>query len=162
MIMKAISLWNPWASFVSWEEKLFETRSWYTPYRGTIAIHASKTVPALVKKLCYEQPFISVLSAHEIGPSMAGLAFGSVIGVCNLANVLYIAEDGLRDYQHKNVGKIIAPLPTGNELAFGDYSPGRFAWKLEKVHRLEKPIPIKGRQGLWNWDAPDEVLSVYG
>ena len=35
----------------------------------------------------------------------------------------------------------------------GDYTPGRYAWKLANVQKLPEPIPAKGRQGLWNWEA---------
>lgn len=41
--MKAISLWQPWASLIAHGVKTIETRSWSTPYRGPLAIHAAKT-----------------------------------------------------------------------------------------------------------------------
>lgn len=39
--MQAISLWQPWASLVAVGAKWIETRSWPTPYRGRLAIHAT-------------------------------------------------------------------------------------------------------------------------
>lgn len=45
--MRALSLLQPWASFVAHCLKEFETRSWGTGYRGPIAIHASKGREAL-------------------------------------------------------------------------------------------------------------------
>ncbi len=41
--MKAITLWQPWATLVAIGAKRFETRSWSTHYRGPLAIHAAKT-----------------------------------------------------------------------------------------------------------------------
>lgn len=41
--MKALSLWQPWASLVAIGAKTIETRSWSTSYRGPLAIHAAKT-----------------------------------------------------------------------------------------------------------------------
>lgn len=38
----ALTLWQPWASLVAWEEKRIETRSWSTSYRGPLVIHAAK------------------------------------------------------------------------------------------------------------------------
>ena len=35
--MKAISLWQPWASAVALGSKRVETRSWSTSYRGPLA-----------------------------------------------------------------------------------------------------------------------------
>lgn len=41
--MKALTLWQPWASLVALGVKTVETRSWSTPYRGPLAIHAAAT-----------------------------------------------------------------------------------------------------------------------
>lgn len=51
--MKAITIWQPWASLLAHGMKQYETRSWATKYRGPIAIHAAKrpvrqTIDALV------------------------------------------------------------------------------------------------------------------
>lgn len=40
--MKAITLWQPWASLLAIGAKQHETRSWKTSYRGPVAIHAAK------------------------------------------------------------------------------------------------------------------------
>jgi hypothetical protein len=42
--VKAITLWQPWASLVALGVKSIETRSWSTSYRGPLAIHAAKKV----------------------------------------------------------------------------------------------------------------------
>jgi hypothetical protein len=42
--MKALSLWQPWASLIAAGVKRHETRHWTTPYRGLLAIHAAKTL----------------------------------------------------------------------------------------------------------------------
>src|SRR5579859_5567435 len=42
--IKAISLWEPWASLVARGVKRHETRHWSTDYRGPIAICAAKTL----------------------------------------------------------------------------------------------------------------------
>jgi len=34
MIIKALTLWQPWASLMALEEKKIETRSWSTKYQG--------------------------------------------------------------------------------------------------------------------------------
>jgi hypothetical protein len=39
------------------------------------------------------------------------------------------------------------------ELAFGDYSPERFAWVFQDIRKTVLPIPAKGRQGLWVWEG---------
>lgn len=39
--MKALTLWQPWASLIAVGDKTIETRSWSTKYRGPLAIHAA-------------------------------------------------------------------------------------------------------------------------
>lgn len=43
--MKALTLWQPWATLVALGVKTIETRSWSTSYRGPLAIHAAKKAP---------------------------------------------------------------------------------------------------------------------
>lgn len=39
------------------------------------------------------------------------------------------------------------------ENDFGDFTSGRYAWEMTNVRRLPEPIPVKGKQGLWNWEG---------
>ena len=82
-----------------------------------------------------------------------------VIAICNLADCLQITGRTSID------GKIVAAQlaggreVTGNELAFGDYTPGRFAWILEDVRQLPEPIPAKGQLGLRHWEGQGSSLT---
>ncbi|RRJ66440.1 ASCH domain-containing protein [Paenibacillus oralis] len=42
--MKAITIKQPWSSFIALGKKTFETRSWRTHYRGALAIHTGAKV----------------------------------------------------------------------------------------------------------------------
>lgn len=44
-------------------------------------------------------------------------------------------------------------IPTAQEMLFGDWTPGRYAWEIVNIKMLPKPIPAKGMQGLWNWNG---------
>jgi hypothetical protein len=46
---------------------------------------------------------------------------------------------------------------TPSELEFGDYSDGRWAWKLGPVLKRfgMAEYPVKGSLGLWDWKGPD-------
>ena len=39
------------------------------------------------------------------------------------------------------------------------FKPGLYAWKLEDL-RLIRPIPLKGRLGLWDYDGEPEVIPM--
>lgn len=149
--MKALSLIQPWATLIAVGAKAIETRSWPTEYRGPIAIHASKWLGAdgrIVNpdvrdclEYCYLEPFCSVLTRAGIG-RVRDLPSGAVVATARLVDV--VRTDGLD----------VDPL----EREFGNFAPGRWAWRLDGVCRLATPIPYRGNRGLW--DLPDEVLAV--
>ena len=42
-----------------------------------------------------------------------------------------------------------------------ELSDGWFAWKLRKVKKI-RPVPMRGRLGLWDWDAtPQKQLPLF-
>jgi hypothetical protein len=47
----------------------------------------------------------------------------------------------------------------GNELLFGDWTPGRYAWEIANVKVLDHPVKMRGSQGLWTVHDPEQVLK---
>lgn len=39
-----------------------------------------------------------------------------------------------------------------DQLPFGDFTPGRYAWLLSDITPCD-PVPAKGRLGMWDWEA---------
>jgi activating signal cointegrator 1 len=138
--MKAISLWQPWAAFIPAGIKKYETRSWATPYRGPIAIHASSHGVNGFKPDEYAQ--IERLKRwSEVREALATpMVFGAVLCICELTHCW--STESLRPY--------ISPL----EASLGNFADGRTAWELEVVEIFDEPIPCKGKQGLWEWQRP--------
>lgn len=64
------------------------------------------------------------------------------------------AADALRVH-----GPVPADIDRSDQLPFGDFTPGRYAWLLSDVRPLPQPVPAKGRQGLWRPD-PDLLDAV--
>lgn len=135
------------------------------------------------------------------------LPLGAVVASCNLVDVVPIresAEDGVATVSHMFIpapkesphavnGRVEqlwlddgrSCLPINDQLPYGDFTPGRYAWLLEDIKPVEercpacwgdvwkedadhdiwrwckvcraqgkcRPIPTKGRQGLWEWTA---------
>lgn len=156
--MKALTIIQPWASLIALGAKKIETRSWYTDYRGPLAIHASKNFPKKNRDLLFDEPFWTTFKARTIpNSSETLLPTGVIIAVCWLVDCLKIG------FKYFHNGRIYVELSDksqveGNELAFGDYTPDRYAWILEDVRMLPKPISVKGRLGLWDWEPPEGVL----
>lgn len=53
----------------------------------------------------------------------------------------------------------LSPVETISDDGFGDYTPGRWVWKLDDVRPLAEPPPVKGAQGWWKWIVPKEAMS---
>lgn len=147
--MKAISLHQPWATLVAYQEKQYETRSWNPRHRGLLAIHAAKRFDDIQKALCLEDQFRQSLRragyGYETRRSLADLPFGAIVCVVNLVDIF-------------PTGQVLDQL-SDRELAFGNYGPGRYAWKLELVKRFTNPIPMAGMQSLF--DVANDLLMRF-
>ncbi len=135
--IKAITLYQPWASAIALGFKKFETRSWSTGYRGLILIHAGKKIDWVLRQAL-------LIRVRALAPDRAealaehSRTLGSIVAVAYLDACW--PTDRIDDY-----GGV-----SGLEWCCGDFSPGRFAWMLEDVIRLAEPISCRGAQGLWN------------
>ncbi len=121
--MKAISLWQPWASAIAYRpehteilralkitaQKTIETRKWYTRYRGDLVICSTKN------------------------PKVPGLPMGMAVCIVKLADCRRMKKS--------------------DELAAQcGFEPGRYAWILENIRPIE-PFPQKGAQGFFEVDV---------
>lgn len=146
--MKALTLWQPWASLVAIGAKPYETRSWAPPDRligHRIAIHAAKRDIGYggLRKIVDEQTAIAIesrLLSH--GLLLKDLPRQAI--VCTAIIELSARVNVWHEFARR-----------GPPDLFGDYSIGRWIWKLTHVQTFP-PIECKGRQG-W-FDAP-EVLG---
>ena len=136
--MKALTLQQPWATLVAIGAKRIETRSWATKYRGPLLIHSSVAFPKMARDLLAFEPFKSVLAENGFHYPK-DFPLGQVLARVWLLDC--ISTNG------------ILSRPPGHEREFGDYSPDRFAWRLDDVERFAVPFPRKGMLGLWECKA---------
>jgi hypothetical protein len=131
--MKALSLTQPWASAIAVGIKQWETRSWSTSLRGQIAIHAAKGFPGWAKEFSRSEQ-----SAGRL--PQGALPLGSIVCVAELV------ECRQTELVDREIGEI--------ERMYGDYEPGRFAFKLINVRPLAQPVFWRGALGFWavEWD----------
>lgn len=142
--MKALSLWQPWATLIALGVKDYETRTWATRHSGPLLIHAAKRPLGRDERrmLGYK-----VFAKHI--PDPEALPFGAALCVVDLGECIPTEFIGLAD--------------DDEDWAFGDFADGRFAWELKNVRRFAKPIPMRGAQGLF--EAPlslEEALDLGG
>lgn len=145
--MKALSLWQPWASAIALGLKKIETRGWHTPHRGLLAIHAAGTNNSIVQRAFVDLAVI---------PQAAQVFFqAKVRHVADLPRYAVVAFGELYEIEPTSWKESLPTDPL--ELALGDYSPGRYMWKLRNVRRLLKPFSVPGRQNLF--EVPDYLTQ---
>lgn len=144
--MKALTLHQPYATLIALGAKKIETRSWPTPHRGMLAIHAAATMPHDVQLALTHPAFVDKLRPAgftlDARGEWQGLPLGAVVAVCHVVDCVRV--------------EALETTPISIwEWHFGDYTPGRYAWKLGDVRALAIPIRTRGAQQLWT--VPDHV-----
>ncbi|WP_425833022.1 hypothetical protein [Streptomyces fractus] len=83
--VRALTLWQPWASCIAYGPKRIENRHWSTSYRGWVLIHAGRTLDRDAWNLPLARPFLT-----RPQPRGAVLAVGRLVdchpgdGYCTL------------------------------------------------------------------------------
>jgi hypothetical protein len=152
--MRLLTLTQPWASLIGPESdaKHIETRSRSTSYRGWIAIHAGKGLGPVgglyglqqfvLTSAFRQSPIARNWDGHAFSHPQLYLPFGKIVAVARIADCA------------KTDDVIVTPT----ERAFGDYTPGRWAWLLHDIRRLRRPVAYRGAQGLQRLSA--ETISA--
>lgn len=126
--MKALTIKEPWATLIIESYKQYEFRSWKTNYRGKILIHTSQVL---------EKDMIERFKEYNLNYNC-----GYIIGEAEIVDCILVDQEF-----NENLRKI-------NPLVYAKSNHvEKFAWKLEKVKRYDKPIPCKGKLGLWNYEG---------
>lgn len=140
--MKAVSLWQPWASLIACGAKQVETRSWPAPRAVVgqrIAIHAAKRRTELT--MLREPQFRDALHDRRDRVRLVGgeLPLGYIVATAVLADCFLMSATRCEDV------RATAPL----EYAFGHWEPGRYGWQLADVEVVE-PVAYRGAQGVFD------------
>ena len=146
--MKVLSLWQPWASLMARRFKTIETRTWPCPFNGELFIHAAKGGLKSGERRELEahprwRKALQALGVQEIND----LPRGAVL--CRLDVVEVSPTDQLVDMRVDD-----------DELLFGNFDPGRFAWFTKNVRRFY-PVEVTGRQGIFT-PSKDEQRRIIG
>jgi hypothetical protein len=139
-MLKAISLWQPWASLMAQGIKHFETRGRLTHIRGLVAIHAARQHG--YPSISFAEFCLQTLGTMDL-PLGKVLAVGELWDCWKTEHVTSLREP------------ISAAALSAAELQCGNYEAGRFVWPFRNMVRLKEPVECKGRQGFFN--LPPEV-----
>jgi len=128
--MKVLTIKQPWANLIIDGYKKYEFRSWKTNYRGKILIHAGLSVEGDMEKRFQEYNL--------------NYDYGCIIGEANLVECILVDE------------KFNQELRDINPLVYSKSNHvEKYAWKLENIVKYDKPIYVKGKLGLWNYEVKE-------
>lgn len=173
--MKAISLWQPWASLIACGAKPYETRSWAPPQSligQTIAIHAAKKIDKeaarFAQDIMYGQhPAGGFVLADKLDATMskapdslmgifgqAAMPVGCIVCTARLDGAFQLGARAPSMAPASLITRRMISRPVPGLLTiphddFGNYAEGRWAWRLTNVTPLNPPPPAKGAQGFF-------------
>ncbi len=125
--MHCLSIHQPWAHAILHLGKDIENRTWSTKYRGPLLIHASKSLASYKRELSYDW-----MARYGVAlPSLDEMAFGAILGVVDLTDCI-------------------------NTPVQSVWAENAWKWVLKNPVLCEKPIPLRGQQGLFSVDR--EIL----
>jgi len=155
--MKALTIWQPWASLVILGAKPYEFREWdYSDrYPGVvdqrIAIHAAARpikpaeIEDLIERVREKEsslvpeiawPLLNRLSQAYKGQGVLELSAG--LGTCIIRKPIKVT-DLFKGYDSDRLNHRM------------------FAWPVTDIEPFDHPIPHRGAQGFWNW--PEKVAA---
>lgn len=135
--MKAITLYQPYASLVAYGLKSIETRE-HARFRSlagaTIAIHAGKR-RVYVSAFRLERGYRPDSGRLQAAWEQSFAVRGAIVAIAHIRAARWLQA---RDSQ-------AALYPAG----------GRFGLILDKIRRFCEPQPATGHQGIWTWEPPE-------
>lgn len=181
--MRALTLHQPWASLIAVGAKTIETRGRRTSYRGPLLIHAGKAIPDPMLL----EGFWPLLT-DEQNLVVDDLTLGAVVASCQLIDCVEIGgpttfSTGIVEGEEPETAgmDVIVHHPAlgildeclildrwhggcedvSDQLPFGDFSPGRYAWLLDDVKSTTKRCPRCWGEGtLPPEDWPCDLCSL--
>jgi len=149
LVVKASTLYQPWATLVAKGLKVVETRTtdrfWRSMHGRPVAIHAGR---ARVDDAWGEIVDWDRGTAITVKERAHEWPRGEVVAVSRVGRVWRCTGD---DGPGEPMG-----WRTASELALCD-ARQRVCVELDNTRELKEPVPARGYQGLWGWRVPDHV-----
>lgn len=179
--IRALTIQQPWASLIALGVKSIETRGYGTPFRGPLVIHAGARAARLHEAeaawdrvgLRYDDLIATLYPARDRGADP--LPLGAVVAVVDLVDVVPIIDGSLGWTEDsdtppaavvvswRSAAMLVDTREIGSfpdltdQLPYGNFTPGRWAWILDNPRVIDPPIPAKGKLGPWR---PDPALRL--
>lgn len=140
--MKVLSIWNPFATLLVGGFKHYETRTWKAPdwlIGQTLGIASTKTILPAQRAHWADPAFVDHYATTALPPP-EDLPRGYLLGTVTVDSVELMTPELLDEV-------------SAEEQSYGWWQEGFYAWRVTDAHAFADPIPIRGRQGLYDWDG---------
>lgn len=155
-MVKALTLWQPWASLVVAGCKPYEFRGWRAPASivgQRIVIHASARKPDMRE---VEQLLRLLRAGGRYAAQTCLTPVDTAIGVLEQRSwplgtglgtaIVGEPRDGIA------IGVDFGAIKVNDSSR--DYH-ANWGWPMLEIERWADPIAMRGAQGLWNWPTPE-------
>lgn len=152
--IRALTLWQPWATLLAHGRKRIETRSWQPRWVKTpfyMAVHAATYWSGALEGMTCMEPFRSELALCGVR-EIKRLPRSAVVGVVRVWQCVTTSEVA------ESVK--LRGLLTEKEAKFGDYTPGRWAWICDQFFPFPEPVSASGQRGVWEWTPPEGLAAM--
>lgn len=152
--MKAISIWQPFSTLIVKGFKVFETRTWPAPKSvigQRIGIASTKTLRPEQRAHFDSEEFQRHYERLGLPESIAEFSHGFMLGTVVVDSVELMTEEFLEEVSLE-------------EQAYGWWDEGNYAWRLTDPIEFDKPIAVRGAQGIYEWknDVQQEAGKADG
>jgi hypothetical protein len=151
--MKALTVWQPWASLIMIGAKPFEFRGWDFAKRepalvdATIVLHAgarpvrANEIEDLWQRLGTEDDTTGLVAekARELLTRVRAAYKNRLLPLAAGLGTVRLGRP-------RNAGTIF-----GRTMADSDRGAFNYAWPLTDIAPFAAPIPMRGAQGFWHW-----------
>ncbi|MCB2048538.1 MAG: ASCH domain-containing protein [Novosphingobium sp.] len=167
--MKALTVWQPWASLIIAGAKPYEFRGWRAPRAlvgQRIVIHAAarKMNRHELSDLFHLRQFRNVDNTIKLAWAETCLIAEKAQGVLNRA-----LEGGLP--MSAGLGTVVLGEPRNGIDIAAEFGVPRandsnrdehanWGWPMLDIEAWPEPIPMRGAQGFWTWPTPEQFEGV--
>lgn len=142
--MKILTVKQPWASLIVHGIKNIENRTWKTSFRGRILIHASKNGVKDGWRALSQDQIREASNKGLIGYKYDELPSSAIIGSVEIVGCV-VNHPSIWAEKTPNYVSRLSPRihenVTGEKVIYN--------WVLANPIMFSKPIPMKGKLGLW-------------
>lgn len=163
--MKALTIYQPWASLIMCGAKPYEFRGWSPRERGgayaaligqRIVIHAAarKIVQSEIDAIVWAhsaeaapgQAASTCLHYDKAAPFLLGETTGLPLSAGLGTAILGEPRNGFDIAEEFG-------LPRVNDSDRDEHA--NFGWPMFEIEVWDEPVPMRGFQGFWNWPTPE-------